>query len=84
MGGCHESPMSIITDRPRTELWFAIACFDVGFTLYIIYSIRHSNHPDQCPYGYTNGGGGVADQMCPVLFILFPRCSANVVDNGSA
>ena len=85
MEGSHESLTSIITDRPRAELWFSIACFDVGFTLYIIYSISHSNHPDQCPsvgwwYGYINGGGGVADRMCPVLSILFPRCSANAVD----
>ena len=75
MEGCHESPTSIITDRPRAELWFSIACFDVGFTLYIIYSISHSNQPAQCPssgwwYGYINGGGGVADRMCPVLSIL--------------
>ena len=31
------SPTSIITDRPRAELWFSIACFGVGFTLYVIY-----------------------------------------------
>ena len=39
MEGCHESPTSIITDRPRAELWFSIACFDVGFTLYISYIV---------------------------------------------
>ena len=75
MEGCHESPTTIITDRARAELWFSIACYDVGFTLYIIYSISHSNQPAQCPsvgwwYGYVNGRGGVADRMCPVLFIL--------------
>ena len=50
-----------------------------------------SNHPSPCPgvgwlYGYINGvgGGEVADRMCPVLFILFPPCSANAGDNGSA
>ena len=31
------SPTSIITDGPRAELWFAIACFGVGFTLYVIH-----------------------------------------------
>ena len=47
-------------------------------------------HPAPCPgvggwYGYKNGAvGGVADRMCPVLFILFPPCSANAGDNGSA
>ena len=24
MEGCHESPTSIITDRPRAELWFSL------------------------------------------------------------
>ena len=31
-----------------------------------------------------NGGRGGADRMCPVFFTLCPRCSANVLYNGSA
>ena len=103
MEGCHESPTSIITDRPRAELWFSIACFDVllkigscALAFHIFKNLRlfdkkivaclmwvspyisymyivcsHSNQPTQCPsvgwwYGYINGGGGVADRMCPL------------------
>ena len=47
----------------------------MGFTLYTYIECSHSNQPAQCPslgwwYGYINGGGGVAEQMCLVLFIL--------------
>ena len=30
------NPTSIIKDSPKVVLWFSIACFGVGFTLYIL------------------------------------------------
>ena len=71
------SPTSIITDRPRAELWFSITCVGVGCTLYVIYAAP-------CPgvgwwYGYINGVGGVADRMCPVLYCFHPAVQMPVI-----
>ena len=120
MEGCHESPTSIITDRPRAELWFSIACFDVllkigscalafhifknlrlfdkkkcgrpdvGFTLYIIYSMQPFQPARTMPecgmvvrlYKWRWRGSG--PNVSCFIYIIFPRCSANAVDSGSA
>ena len=72
MEGCHESPTSIITDRPRVTL---------PVLMLVSPYISHMPECGMVVRLYKWRWRGSGPNVSCFIYIMFPRCSANAVDN---